>query len=215
MGEPVLRLVVPADPDDRDVAGWPASPDSGPARPATSPPAGSGSGPGPGATTPATSGTAKGATFSAAPPWWPGEPGPPEPGSDGETTAENGEPEPAGLEPYGRQMTWGERAWRLIAHWWALHREDAGRPGGFWHGVAHGRPDSLAQVHGYAVSRAWVPEGHEGALIPCIGAAYSHTIAKGGTALGLFIAWVTQRMLRFALFLLVTGTVAGLIIWFG
>jgi len=122
---------------------------------------------------------------------------------------------PAALEPYGRRMTWPERAWQLTAHWWAMHREDAGRPGGFWHGIYHGKPESLAEVHSYARSRAWVPEGHEGALIPGIGAAYAHTIAKGGTALGLFIVWVTQRMLRFTLFWLVTWTVIGLIAWFG
>jgi hypothetical protein len=112
-------------------------------------------------------------------------------------------------------MTAGERAARLARHWLATAREDATRPGELVHAVWHGKPESLAEIHRYAVSRARVPDEYEGSLVPALGAIYSHTIAKGGTALGLFIIWVTQRALRLLTFGFVCGVLAALFIAFG
>jgi len=204
MGEPALRLVLPGG-DDGQVAPWAAVP----GRPVTWPATGE-AGP---EVAPATTAAAPGATT---------------PATDGATTAGQdpagvpaaadgpAEDSPGGLElePYGRPMTAAERAGRLGRHWLAMARAEAVRPGGLAHAIWHGKPESLAELHRYTTSRAWVPEGHEGAIVPAAGALYGHTIAKGGAALGLLITWVTARMLRLALFLLVTGVITGLIIWF-
>jgi hypothetical protein len=206
MGEPVLRLVIPDAEDDRAQApGWP---DTGQPPAATAAPA-------QGATNPATAA----ATITAA------EPGPP--ATDEATTAATNadagtaaEPERwdgalPELEPIGRPMTAGERAARLTRHWLTQARADVMRPGELAHAVWHGKPESLAEIHDYAVSRAWVPDGYEGSLVPALGALYSHTVAKGGTALGLSIVWVTARALRLVTFLLVAGVLVALIVVFG
>jgi hypothetical protein len=204
MGEPALRLVLPGD-DDGQVAPWAAVA----GRPATWPATGGDdsqvapatSAATAGATTPATNGaTTAGTEPAGAPP--------------AAEAVQDDSPGALELEPYGRAMSPAERAARLGRHWLAMARADVTRPGGLWHAVTHGKPESLAELHTYTTSRAWVPEGHEGALVPAVGAAYGHTVAKAGAALGLFICWVTARMLRLTLFLLVTGVITGLIIWF-
>jgi hypothetical protein len=118
------------------------------------------------------------------------------------------------IEPIGRPMTAGEKAARLARHWVASAREEAMRPGELVHAAVHGRPESIAQIHVYAQSRAWVPEDYEGSLAPIAGAVYAHTIAKGGAALGGSIAWVTARALRLITFAFVTGVLVVLIIAF-
>jgi hypothetical protein len=111
-------------------------------------------------------------------------------------------------------MTAGEKAARLTRHWAASAREDAMRPGELLHAAYHGRPESVAQIHAYALSRAWVPEDYAGSLVPVLGAVYCHTIAKGGAALGGSIAWVTARALRLTVSLLIAGVLTVLIITF-
>jgi hypothetical protein len=118
------------------------------------------------------------------------------------------------LKPVGRPMTAEEKAARLARHWMAAAREDAMRPGELLHAIYHGKPNSLAEIHDYALSRAWVPDGYEGQVVPVLGAVYSHTIAKGGTALGLFIIWVTQRALRLITFAFVFGVLVTLVVVF-
>jgi hypothetical protein len=222
MQEPALRLVTPDPGDGRaQVPPWRA----------TSQPRAAGVAPGDratnGATDTATERATNGATIPAT------EPGPAV--ADGATNgATNGDASPAtggaatampaatgggplalpALQPMGRPPTPGERAARLVRHWTAAAREDAMRPGELLHAIYHGKPNSLAEIHDYALSRAWVPDGHEGQVVPVLGAAYSHTIAKGGTALGLSIIWVTQRALRLITFAFVCGVLVVLIIAF-
>lgn len=99
---------------------------------------------------------------------------------------------------------------RLGSHWAAMVRDDVNRPGGLWQGMYRGTPDSIADLHVYAASRHWVPKGHEGELLPVLGALYTHTVAKGGAALGFSIAWITGRFLRLVIFLAVAGIVITL-----
>jgi hypothetical protein len=204
MGEPALRLVLPGG-DDGQVAPWAAVPGRPPTWPAT---AGDDS-----QVAPATSAATAGATAPATNGATSAGPGPAGVPPAAEAVQDDS-PGALELEPYGRAMSPAERAARLGRHWLAMARADAARPGGLGHAIWHGKPESLAELHRYTTSRAWVPEGHEGALVPAAGAVYGHTIAKGGAALGLFITWVTARMLRLTLFLLVTGAIAGLVIWF-
>lgn len=103
------------------------------------------------------------------------------------------------LEPYGRPMTLVERSWRLARHWAASAREEAMRSGGLAHGLIHGRPESLAAQHAYVKSRAWVPDGHDGPLLPGLGAVYGHTLGRAGMCLGYAVAWVFARPMRLAL----------------
>lgn len=207
MGEPVLRLVIPDAGDDGGQApGWRAAGQPAPAEMA--PVQG------------ATNGAGSGATAAAIIPAT--EPGPAATGAA--TTAATNTPaaDAAGgdgplpeLRPVGRPMTADERTARLARHWLASAREEAMRPGELLHAALHGKPESLAEIHDYAVSRAWVPDGYDGSLAPALGALYSHTVAKGGTALGLSIAWVTARALRLITFLLVAGVLVVLIAVFG
>jgi hypothetical protein len=217
MAEPVLRLVLPETENNRDQAPpWGA---------ASKPPAGEVA-PADGATnratTTATNGATTGATSTATNPEATATNGT----GDGATnpvaaTAATAAPEAAGdpaavpeLKPVGRPMTAGEKAARLARHWAASAREEAMRPGELVHAAIHGRPESIGQIHAYAVSRAWVPEDYEGSLVPVAGALYAHTIAKGGAALGGSIAWVTARALRLITFAFVTGVLVVLIITF-
>lgn len=103
---------------------------------------------------------------------------------------------------------------RLGSHWAAMIHDDATRPGGLWQGMYRGTPDSIADLHVYAVSRHWVPKGHDGKLLPAVGALYTHTVAKGGAALGFSIAWVTGRFFRLVVFLAVVGIVMTLVLSF-
>lgn len=217
MAEPVLRLVIPETGDGRDQAP--------PWRGASKPPAGDvapGEGATNGATTTATSGAATGATNPAASPETGATNGTAEGATKAATeTAAVSAPEAAGdagampvLEPVGRPMTAGEKAARLARHWAASAREEAMRPGELLHAAYTGRPESVAEIHAYALSRAWVPEDYEGRLVPVLGAVYSHTIAKGGAALGGSIAWVTARALRLAVFAFVCGVLTALVIAF-
>jgi hypothetical protein len=202
MGEPVLRLVIPDTEDDRGQApGWPAT---GQALAAEVAPAQG-----------ASNGVVSEATPAATEP---------EPMATNEATtaATNADADLAAddaalpeLGPIGRPMTAGERAARLTRHWLASAREEALRPGQLPHAIWYGKPESLAEIHDYAVSRAWVPDGYEGSLAPALGAIYSHTVAKGGTALGLSIVWVTARALRLTTLLLVAGVLVALITAFG
>jgi hypothetical protein len=217
MAEPVLRLVLPEMEDDRDQA---------PPRGATSKqPAGEvapADGATNGATTTATNSATTGATSTAT-----NTAAAATNGTGGgatnpaAATAADPAPEAAGdpaavpeLEPVGRPMTAGEKAARLARHWAASAREEAMRPGELLHAAYHGRAESIAQIHVYAKSRAWVPEDYEGWAVPFFGAVYSHTIAKGGAALGGSIAWVTARALRLTVFMLIAGVLTVLIIAF-
>lgn len=103
---------------------------------------------------------------------------------------------------------------RLGSHWAAMIWDDAKRPGGLWQGMYRGTPDSIADLHIYAVSRHWVPKDHDGKLLPAAGALYTHTVAKGGAALGFSIAWITARFFRLVVFLAVVGIVTTLILNF-
>jgi hypothetical protein len=206
MGEPVLRLVIPEPSGGRGQAfRWPA----------TSQPAPAAAAPGEGATATATNGATPVAPISATEPWPAATDGATTPATNAAAgTATGPAADAAGdpaalpeLRPVGRPMTAGERSARLARHWAASARAAAMRPGELPHAVWHGKPESLAELHHYAVSRAWVPDGHEGSLAPALGALYSHTVAKGGAALGLSIAWVTARALRLITFLLVAGLV--------
>lgn len=116
------------------------------------------------------------------------------------------------LEPYGRPMTALERSWRNARHWGGLARQGAASPGGLGHGIIHGRPESFAQQHAYVESRAWVPDGHEGTLLPALGAIYGHTIAKAGMGFGYGIAWVFARPMRLLLTCLVTGAAVVVVV---
>lgn len=217
MAEPVLRLVLPEMEDDRDQAPpWGATSkqpagEVAPTGGATN-----------GATTTATSSATTGATSTATNPEATATSG-----TGGGATNAAAEaiadpaPEAAGdpaavpeIESVGRAMTAGEKAARLARHWAASVREDAMRPGELLHAAYHGRPESIAQIHAYAKSRAWVPEDYEGSLVPIAGAVYSHTIAKGGAALGGSITWVTARATRLITFAFVTGVLVILIIAF-
>lgn len=206
MGEPVLRLVIPDGEGDRAQApGWPATGQSPAA--AAAPAQG------------ATNGATMAATITAT------EPGPPatDEATTAATNAEAGtDADPAvddaalpELELIGRPMTAGERASRLARHWLTQARADVMRPGELAHAAWHGKPESLAELHDYAVSRAWVPDDYAGSLVPALGAFYSHTVAKGGTALGLGFIWIIQRALRLAVFLFVCGALAGIGFIFG
>lgn len=115
------------------------------------------------------------------------------------------------LELAGRPMTTAERAAQLAHHWVEAGRADLMRPGELAHAAWHGKPESLAEVHAYAVSRAWIPEGYDGRLLSASGALYAHTVAKGGTALGLAFIWTVQRPLRLLTALFVCGIIAALI----
>jgi hypothetical protein len=224
MAVPELRLVMPEKGDDRDKAApsW-----------ATSQPPAAEVAPGGGATNGATGTATNGATDAAttratSPAANPvagatsetveGATSPTSPGAE---TAADPAPKVAAdtgalptIAPIGRPMTAGEKAARLARHWAASAREEAMRPGELVHAAVHGRPESVAQIHAYALSRAWVPEDYEGSLIPIAGAVYAHTIAKGGAALGGSIAWVTARALRLITFAFVTGVLVVLIIAF-
>ena len=217
MAVPELRLVMPEKGDDRDKATpWRA----------TSQPSAAEVAPGDGATNGATNAATTGATSPATNPAT--NPvavatnetveGATSPGA--ETAADPAPKAAAGvgalptIEPIGRPMTAGEKAARLARHWAASAREEAMRPGELVHAAVHGRPESIAQIHVYALSRAWVPEDYEGSLVPIAGAVYAHTIAKGGAALGGSIAWVTARALRLTVFLLISGVLTVLIIAF-
>lgn len=216
MAEPVLRLVLPEMEDNRDQAPpWGATSK-------TTAEVAAADGATNSATTTATNSATTGATSTATSPEAAATNGTggsatnavaetsadPAPGVAGDPAAV---PE---LEPVGRPMTAGEKAARLARHWTASAREDLMRPGELVHAAIHGRPESIAQIHVYALSRAWVPEDYEGSLVPIAGAVYSHTIAKGGAALGGSIAWVTARALRLTVFLLIAGVLTVLIIAF-
>lgn len=213
MGEPVLRLVMPEGDDSGQAPGWLAAGQPGAAVVA----------PAQGATDEAVTGATPAATIPATEPW-------PAATDRATTAATNADPGTAAgpaadtagdaaalpeLQPIGRPMTVGERAARLARHWLTQARADVMRPGELAHAAWHGRPDSLAQVHEYAVSRAWVPDDYAGSLAPALGAFYSHTVAKGGTALGLGFIWIVQRALRLAVFLFVCGVLAGIGVIFG
>lgn len=103
---------------------------------------------------------------------------------------------------------------RLGSHWATLIRDDATWPSGLWQGMYRGTPDSIADLHMYAVSRHWVPKGHDGKLLPAVGALYTHSVAKGGAALGFSIAWITGRFFRLIVFLAVAGLVIALVLNF-
>jgi hypothetical protein len=217
MAEPVLRLVLPETENDRDQAppwGAASKPPAGEVAPAD--------GATNGATTTATNSATTGATSTATNPEAAATNGTGGSATNPATeTAADLAPEVAGgpaavpeLEPGGRPMTAGEKAARLARHWAASAREEAMRPGELVHAAVHGRPESIAQIHAYAQSRAWVPEDYEGSLVPVAGAIYAHTIAKGGAALGGSIAWVTARALRLITFAFVTGVLVVLIIAF-
>lgn len=217
MAEPVLRLVLPETAADRDQAppwGAASKPPAGEVAPAdgaangatitatnsaTTAVAGTATSP----AAAATNGAGGGATNAAA-----------ESAADPAPEAAGGPVAVPELEPVGRPMTAGEKAARLARHWAASAREEAMRPGELVHAAVHGRPESIAQIHAYALSRAWVPEDYEGSLVPIAGAVYAHTIAKGGAALGGSIAWVTARALRLITFAFVTGVLVVLIIAF-
>jgi hypothetical protein len=217
MAEPVLRLVLPGTEDDRHQAppwGAASKPPAGEVAPAD--------GATNGATTTATNTATTGGVGTATNPETDAINGPGGGATNPDATAAaDPAPEAPGdpaavpeLEPVGRPMTAGEKAARLARHWAASAREEAMRPGELVHAAVHGRPESIAQIHAYAQSRAWVPEDYEGSLVPIAGAVYAHTIAKGGAALGGSIAWVTARALRLITFAFVTGVLVVLIIAF-
>jgi hypothetical protein len=213
MGEPVLRLVIP------EPAGTPGP---APRWPANSRPAAAEVAPGNGATSGATTVIPDGANEGAT-----SETAGPEAGATNGATGEagtaaaspatdaGGEGELPELKPIGRPMTAAERSARLARRQLAQARANVMRPGELAHAAWHGKPNSLAEIHDYAVTRAWVPDDYEGSLVPVLGAVYSHTVAKGGTALGLLIIWITQRALRLAVFLFVCGVLAGIALIFG
>lgn len=217
MAEPVLRLVLPGTEDDRAQApAWratskPSATEVAPADGATN-----------GATTTATNGATMGVTSPATNPESAATNGPGGTATNsGAETAADPAPEVAGdpaavpeLESVGRPMTAGEKAARLARHWAASVREDAMRPGELLHAAYHGKPESVAEIHAYALSRAWVPEDYEGSLVLFLGAVYSHTVAKGGVALGGSIAWVFARALRLTVFAFVCGVLTVLIVAF-
>lgn len=210
MGEPVLRLVIPEKGGDRDKAapwrsaGQPPAAEVAPAEGATD-----------GATTTTTPGaTTRATTGATSPAAGPGAGATKEAAEGASNAAAGGAGALPELRLPGRPMTAGERAARLARHWAASAREDLMRPGELVHAAIHGRPESVAQIHAYALSRAWVPEDYAGSLVPVLGAVYCHTIAKGGAALGGSIAWVTARALRLITFALVCGVLVVLIIAF-
>lgn len=100
----------------------------------------------------------------------------------------------------------------LASHWWRTARADAGRRGGLLWAAVHERPGSLAQLHDYAVSRAWVPDGHEGRFVSGGGALYYHTAGKAAVALGLAWIWVWSRLLHLAVTVAAAGIITILVV---
>jgi len=206
MADPVLRLVPPGGEPVRPPAPAPrqagADAAGGPRPPATSDPD----------VAPAAAGDVAPPADSPAASGGPAAPPPAPPAAS--ATGAGDVPEVPQIELYGRPMTAGERGARLARHLTRKARDGAKRPGGLWHDIYHGKPESLAELHAYGDSRAWVPDGHEGSLVPAAGLTYNRTIATAGTAAGLAVIWVTGRMLRLVLFLFVAGILAGLFLWF-
>jgi hypothetical protein len=123
------------------------------------------------------------------------------------------------LELRGREQTGPERAAIALGHWLdlskaAIARRYEARPDGLLRGLLHAKPESLAEHRNYVRSRAWVPEGHEGSLIPGIGVLYHNTIGVTLVALGNAISALGARQLRFMIACLVVGSVvAVLAVW--
>jgi hypothetical protein len=129
------------------------------------------------------------------------------------------------LEPFGRAMTAGERARRVLAHWAAAARHgvaDAGRHP--WQAlralpVARRLAADVAAHYRYARSRAWVPDGHDGWLLPWAGLIYHATLGALLKAVGWLLigageglVFLAPRPMRLAIaIVLAAGCWAGLL----
>ena len=164
--------------------------------------------------------------------WGRGEPSPPDAGSvsdtppegvtdtlsagvtdTGTTDTDTAENLPAVAE-FGRPMTIAEQATGIARQRITQVRADIMRPGELAHALLHGKPESIAEIHDYAVHRLWL-DGHPGGKRDALNVLYLHTVAKGGTAFLLGAMWVIQRFTRLMVFLFACGVLVGIAFIFG
>lgn len=105
--------------------------------------------------------------------------------------------DPSGPRPGPARLT--------VAHWAAAWWQSVLRTAASPRGPYHAQPESLAAHDAYRRSRAWIPPGHEGAILGPAGDAYHHTLARFGLATGYLWAWLWGRPLR----LTITAAVIG------
>lgn len=129
------------------------------------------------------------------------------------------------LQPFGRPMTAWERARRVLAHWAASARHGVATAGSHpWQAlqalpVAGRLAADVAAHYSYARSRAWVPDGHDGWLLPWAGVVYHATLGALLKTVGwLLIAageglvFLAPRPMRLAIaVVLAAGCWAGLL----
>jgi hypothetical protein len=129
------------------------------------------------------------------------------------------------LEPFGRAMTAGERARRVLAHWAAFAWQGVAAAGRHpWQALralpVTGRlAADVAAHHGYARSRAWVPDGHDGWLLPAAGLVYHCTLGALLKVIGWLLisageglVFLAARPMRLAIaIVLAAGCWAGLL----
>jgi hypothetical protein len=72
----------------------------------------------------------------------------------------------------------------------------AARPDGLWAGLYRTPPPSVEDHLAYGKSGAWVPKGHEGALVPFAGKFYNRTLGLACVILGNSISGGGHKPLR-------------------
>jgi hypothetical protein len=129
------------------------------------------------------------------------------------------------IEPFGRPMTARERAVRVARHWASSARQGAGAAARHpWRAlcavaVFARLAADVAETRAYIKSRAWVPDGHEGTLLPWLGRAYHYgpgAVLKAAAwlliAAGEGLRFTADRPMRAGIALvLATGCWAGLL----
>jgi hypothetical protein len=114
----------------------------------------------------------------------------------------------------GDRMTRSERGLVVVRHWAvqaaAGVRETTSAPGSAF----TVRPPSFAEYRAYVASRAWVPEGYEKGCLIWVPLVYYNTVGNAGVLTGYAIAWLTGKLLHFAVAVAVVILTTALILIF-
>lgn len=102
------------------------------------------------------------------------------------------------------------RALEVTRHWVTQATSGARQVTTTPGGVFAAKPPSFAEYRAYVRSRAWVPEGYEHGWLIWLPVTYYNTVGNAGVLIGYAIAWLTGRMLHFALAVAVLALTAAL-----